>query len=202
MISFRSKVLVLSTTILLLNAACAGTKLTSVWKDPAYQKTPRKIVVLSLVWDPNNRKRVDQVFVRQIKARGLDAIAGYEIVPEPKLPERATIAARVKETGADTLLFAKLMDKESSLRYVQEAGHYEGNVYNTWPDYYGAGYVTAVDPEYAIVEVKLFDVETEQIIWSAMTKTEIRSDRQASIEAYATGILDALHKERLIPGPR
>jgi hypothetical protein len=200
--SSRFTTVVLWAAVAWLVASCAGTKLSSVWKDPAYQKTPRKIVVLSLVWDPNNRKRVDQVFVRQIKARGLDAVAGYEIVPESPLPERATIAARVKETEADTLLFAKLMDKESSLRYVQEAGHYEGNVYNTWPDYYGAGYVTAVDPEYAIVEVKLFDVETEQLIWSAMTKTQIRSDRQASIEAYAAGILDALHKERLIPGPK
>jgi hypothetical protein len=142
---------------------------------------------------------MDEAFVRQFKARGLDALPGFTLVPEEKLPDKEILVSRVKETGADTLLFAKLLDKTSTLRYTQEADSYDPTYHMAWPAYYGAGYATAVDPEYAIAEVKLFDVETERLIWSALSRTEVRSDRQATIEAYATDILDALAKERLIP---
>ena len=59
------KSVALLAAVLLLAMSCAGTKLSSVWKDPAYHKSPRKIVVLSMVWDPKNRQRIDEAFVRE-----------------------------------------------------------------------------------------------------------------------------------------
>jgi hypothetical protein len=72
-------------------------------------------------------------------------------------------------------------------------------MYRDWPAYYGAGYATPVDPEYAIAEAKLFDVETERLIWGGLSTTEIKNDRQATFESYITVIFEALTKERLIP---
>ena len=185
--------------VALLATACAGTKLTSVWKDPAYQKSPKKILVVSMVWDPANRKRFDEDLVRQFKARGLDAVAGYALFPEPRLPEKEAAAGRVKDTGADTVLIVKLLDKTSNLRYAQGTDYYDPGMYRDWPSYYGAGYATAVDPEYAIAEARLFDVDTEKLIWGALSRTEIQNDRQATFESYITVIFEALTRERLIP---
>ena len=185
--------------VVFLATSCAGTKLSSVWKNPDFHQSPRKIVVVSMVWDPKNRQRLDETFVRQMKARGLDAVPGYTILPEPKLPEKAVVAARIKETGADTLLFGKLVDKESSLHYVQEPGHYNPDYHGTWSSYYDAGYPTAVEREYAIAEVKLYDVASEQLIWSAVSKTKMSNATQDAIEAYVTRILDALKQDQVIP---
>jgi hypothetical protein len=185
--------------VALLATACAGTKLTSTWKSPAYQNSPRKILVVSMVWDPENRKRLDEAFVRQFKARGLEAMPGYSLFPEPRFPDKEVAAARIKETGADTVLIVKLLDKSSNLRYVQGADYYDPGYYRDWPDYYGAGYATAVDPEYAIAEAKLFDVDSRKVIWSALSKTEIQNDRRATFESYTTAIFKALTKEKLVP---
>jgi hypothetical protein len=185
--------------VALFATACASTKLTSTWKDPEYKKSPKKILVVTMVWDPKNRQRFDEGLVRKFKARGLDAVAGYDLFPEPRLPEKDVAAPRVRETGADTVLIVKLLDKTSTLRYAQGTDYYDPGMYRDWPAYYGAGYPTAVDPEYAVAEAKLFDVETERLIWGALTTTKIQNDRQATFESYSTVIFDALTKERLIP---
>jgi hypothetical protein len=193
----RSVALVVAVS--LLATACAGTKLTSTWKDPEYRQHPKKILVVTMVWDPANRKRFDEALVRKFKARGLDAVPGYELFPEPRLPEKDAAAPRVRETGADTVFIVKLLDKTSNLRYAQGTDYYDPGMYRDWPAYYGAGYATPVDPEYAIAEAKLFDVETERLIWGGLSTTEIKNDRQATFESYITVIFEALTKERLIP---
>ncbi|MFZ5875880.1 MAG: hypothetical protein ACOYXU_05665 [Nitrospirota bacterium] len=189
----------LAAAVALLATACAGTKLTSTWKDPEYHKQPKKILVVTMVWDPKNRQRFDESLVRLFKARGLDAVAGYDLFPEPRLPEKDVAAPRVRDTGADTVLLVKLLDKTSNLRYLQGTDYYDPGMYRDWPAYYGAGYATGVDPEYAIAEAKLFDVETERLIWGALSQTTIQNDRQATFESYTTALFDELTKERLIP---
>jgi len=187
-------------TVSLLATACAKTTLQSVWKDDAYHKTPHKIVVLSMLWNPKNRPRLEDEFVRQLKARGLDAVPGHEILPEEKPPDKDVVAARLKEAGADTLLLMRLVDKTASLRYSQAPTAYHApEYYGTWPTYYGGGYPMAQEAEYAIAEVTLYDVETEKLIWTATSETQIQSDKRALMESYVTDILDALRKQQVLP---
>lgn len=193
------KRIALLAAVAFLATSCAGTKLSSVWKNPDYHQSPRKIVVVSMVWDPRNRQRLDEAFARELKRRGLDAVAGYTILPEPRVPEKAVVAARIKETGADTLLFGKLVDRESSLHYVQDPAHYNPDYHEDWTTYFGMGYPTAVESDYAIAEVKLYDVASEKLIWSAVSKTKLSNATQDVVEAYVTRILEALKKDGVIP---
>ncbi|MEW6683165.1 MAG: hypothetical protein AB1451_09635 [Nitrospirota bacterium] len=192
--------IMLLVTVSLLATACAGTTLTSVWKDDAYHKTPHKIVVLSMLWNPKNRPRLEDEFVRQLKARGLDAVPGHQIVPEEKPPDKEVMAARLKEAGADTLLLTRLVDKTASLRYSQDpAASRLPEYYGTWPAYYGGGYPMAQEAEYAVAEVNLYDVETEKLIWAAVTQTKLQTDRHALMESYVADVLEALQKQRVLP---
>lgn len=187
-------------TASLVATACARTKLTAVWKDEAYEKTPRKIVVLSMLWNPKNRPRLEDEFVRQLKARGFDAIPGHQIVPEEKPPGKDVVAARLKEAGSDTLLLIRLVDKTASLRYTQDpASSRLPEYYGTWPAYYGVGYPMAQETEYAVAEVAVYDVDTEKLIWTAMSQTKMQTDRRALMESYVTDVLDELRKEQLLP---
>jgi hypothetical protein len=200
MYDLHPRPIVLLLAVSLLATACARTTLQSVWKDDAYHKAPKKIVVLSMLWNPKNRPRLEDEFVRQLKARGVDAVPGHQIVPEEKPPDKDTVAARLKEAGADTLLLMRLTDKTASLRYTQETASYHlPEYYGTWPAYYGGGYPMAQEAEYAIAEVTLYDVETEKLIWAATSETRLQSDKRALMESYVTDILDALRKEQLLP---
>ena len=196
----RARSIVLLLAVSLLAGACAGTKLTAVWKDDAYHQTPHKIVAVSMLWNPKNRPRLEDEFVRQLKARGVDAVPGHEILPEEKPPEKDVVAARLKEAEADTLLLMRLVDKTASLRYTQDPVSYRvPEYYGTWPAYYGGGYPMAQEAEYAVAEVNLYDVETERLIWAAISQTKMQTNRRAVMESYVTSILDALRKEGVLP---
>ena len=198
---FPGKILlILLTAGSLLATACAKTTLTSVWTDDTYHKTLQKIVVITMLWNPKNRPRLEDEFVRQLKARGVDAVPGYKVVPEEKPPDKAVVAARLKESGADGLLLARLIDKNAGLRYTQDPAAYSlPQYYSTWPTYYGGGYPMAQEAEFAVAEVALYDVDTEKLIWTAMSQTQLQNDRRALMESYVTYILDSLRKQRLLP---
>jgi hypothetical protein len=198
--TLRPLPVVLLLAVSLLGTACGGTKLTSVWKDDAYHQTPRKIVAVSMLWNPKNRPRLEDEFVRQLKARGVAAVPGHEIIPEEKPPGKDVVAARLKEAGADTLLLMRLLDKTASLRYTQDpASYHVPEYYGTWPSYYGGGYPMAQEAEYAVAEVNLYDVETEKLIWAAISQTKMQTNRRAVMESYVTDILDALREQGVLP---
>jgi hypothetical protein len=191
----------------LLATSCASTKLTSVWKDPDYQNTPRKILVLGMLQKPENRRLIEDTFVQQLKAGGVDAVAGYTILPDEKLAEKEVIAAQLKKVGADALFLTRVVDRRTDLNYVPAAGHHRPGYpayYNSWGGYYSHGYDTIYQPaymtedEYAIAEANLYDVATDKLIWSAASETLIRSDQRDLIENYVSVIMKSLRKQQVI----
>src|SRR4030065_1197039 len=86
--------------IAMLITPCATTKLTSAWKDPLYQKQPHKIMVIGVAKKPVNKRIFEDEFVRQLKARGTDAVASYTVMPDEKQADNTAIAATMKEQGA------------------------------------------------------------------------------------------------------
>ena len=106
--------------IAMLVTACASTQLSSVWKDPAYQARPAKIMVIGLAKKPEIRRLFEDEFVRQLKARGTEAIASYTVLAEQQQNDQAAIAAKVKEMGADSVLLTRLVEQKD--RAVLRAG--------------------------------------------------------------------------------
>jgi len=99
--------------IAMLITACAMTTLTSVWKDPSYQGQPRKIRVIGVARKPINKRIFEDEFVRQLKARGTDAVASYTVMPDEKQGDHAVIAAKMKEQSADAALISRRASKKT-----------------------------------------------------------------------------------------
>jgi len=191
----------------LLATACASTTLTSVWKDPEYQKMPRKVLVLGMLEKPANRRLIEDTFVLQLKAGGIDAVAGYTVLPGEKLPDKEVIAGQLKEMRADALFLMRVVDKKIKMNYARTTGNDMPGYppyYDSWRGYYSRGYETVQQPaymteeEYAIAEANLYDVATEKLIWSAASETLIRSDDKALISSYVSGVIKSLRKQKLI----
>jgi len=103
---------------LLLLPSCATTKLTSLWRDETYRDHPRKILVIGMLKTPANQRILEDEMVRQLKARGTDAVASYTVLPEQVQANKETITAKMNELGADAVLISRLMDKKSVTTYV------------------------------------------------------------------------------------
>jgi len=174
----------------MLLAACATTQLNAVWKDPAYHARPAKIMVIGVAKNPINRRLFEDEFVAQIKAQGTEAIASYTVLPDRQQDDHETIAAKVKELGADALLITRLVSKKIVQTYVPPTPYFPPPYYGSWPDYYGYGYRYMYTPgyiaedEYAVIESNLYDAKSDKLIWAASSETGISDSDVSLIHGY------------------
>lgn len=174
----------------MLVAACTTTQLTAVWKDPSYQTRPARIMVVGVARNPVNRRLFEDEFVRQLKARGTDAIASYTVVSDEHQVDQDAIAKKVAERGADTVLITRLVSKKIVQVYVPGTPYYPPPYYGSWPDYYGYGYRYMYTPgyiaedEYAVIETNLYEAKSNKLIWAASSETGINDSNQNLIQTY------------------
>jgi hypothetical protein len=190
--------------MVMLITACATTKLTSAWKDPSYQGQPRKIMVIGVAKKPLNKRIFEDEFVRQLKACGINAVAGYTVMPDEKQGDHAVIAAMMKEQGADAVLISRLASKKTVHIHVPGSVYYPPNYYGNWRDYYGYGSQAVYTPgytaedEYALMEANLYDAGNDKLIWSAASETEILGSDQDQISSYISVMVNAMADQQLL----
>jgi len=188
----------------LIITACATTNLTSDWKDQSYQRQPRKIMVIGVTKKPINKRIFEDEFVRQLKARGTDAVASYTVMPDTKQGDNAVIAAKMKEQDADAVLISRLASKKTVQTYVPGNVYYPPANYGTWRDYYGYGSQVVYTPgymaedEYALMETNLYDTGNGTLIWSATSETEILGSDQNQITSYIGVMVNAMAVQKLL----
>jgi hypothetical protein len=185
---------------LLTLASCTTTELTSLWRDETYRDHPRKILVIGMLKTPANQRILEDEMVRQLKARGTDAVASYTVLPEQIQANKETITAIMNELGADAVLISRLMDKKSVTTYVHSNPPPSG--YGGWQGYYSSSPGYTVQDEYAVVQTNLYDVKTDKLIWTAATETWISSGEYADslIREFSKVIADTLTRQKVIGG--
>jgi hypothetical protein len=192
-----------------LLSGCVSTTVSAVWKDEAYTGGPHKALVILVARKPLLIRVFEDEFVRQLKARGVDAAPGYSLLPLDRKLEKEEIESAVKKTGADALFVTRLVDKQSFETY------YPGSVYAThvgppargWGGFYARGYTSyQATPGYTVqqnvlhVETQLYDTNTEQLIWSAMTETLTGGAPESEVKDFVKVIMKSLTEKRLVAG--
>ncbi len=184
--------------------ACATTKLTSDWKDPAYQKQPRKILVIGIVKKPVIKRIFEDEFVRQLKDHGVNAIASYTVMPDKEQRDFEFIAAETKKLGVDAVLTSRLVSKKTVHFYVQGSVYYPPSNYRNWRDYYGYSNQAVYTPgymaeeEYALVETNLYDARNDKLIWSAASETDIMGSSEDQIKSFIDVMVNAMAEQKLL----
>ena len=204
MIRFPRSVFMLFALAAMLLSACATTQLTSVWKDPAYQARPARIMVIGVAKNPLNRRLFEDEFVAQLNARGTEAIASYTVLSDRQQNDQGAIAAKVAELGADTVLITRLVSKKTVQVYVPGTVYYPPPYYDTWPNYYGYGYHYMYTPgyiaedEYAIIETSLYQARNDRLIWAASSETRMSGSNQNLIRSYIGIMVDTMAENGLL----
>lgn len=191
---------------------CASTSLKQTWKSPTHTGGPvQKIAVLAVDERHQFRASVESHFVFQMDQRGQGAFMTHDLMTLPAIKEdKAAAAAKLGQQGADTLLLVRLASSSSSFgevrathsAYTPVIGGYEtGN----WYDYYTVAFMdmSAVwghSKRETCLETILFDLKTEQRIWSGVTETVLKeeADRIEALSDLVTKVLNALRKDGLI----
>jgi hypothetical protein len=189
----------------LMVSACIPTQVTSVWKDPAYQRQPQKIMVIGVALTPAIKKIVEDEFVRQFKSRGVDAVASYTLLLAEQLNDHdAVIAAKLKNQGADAVLISRFVSQRNEQYFAPEDIEYPPPYYaNCW-DYYEMCAQSIYSPsykaedEYAVMETNLYDAGNDKLIWAVASETVMLGSDLEQIKSYIRVIVKSMVEKKLL----
>ena len=102
----------------------------------------------------------------------------------------AKVREQIAASGVDGVVVMRLVYDENEVTY--NAGTYPGPYYSFW-GYYGWAYPIAYQPGYLQtdrlvgIETNVYDVETEKLVWSGLSRTKNPDERGQARGGYREG---------------
>ena len=207
--------------IALLVAACSSTTMSGSWSDPAFTKKAKKVYIIGISKDETRRRIFEDSFGRQLTSQGIKTFSSYRDLPSNQDTDREAITQRMIEEGCDSVLITQLIDtrKEtvtspgrvsgySSGPYYggRRGGAYggRGGYYNNWGSYYGRRTDIVYEPptstEFVIatVESVMYDLETEEMIWSGQLETVVEGNFEKMVQDFVNTVSKDLTEKGII----
>ena len=185
---------------LFLLSSCATTTTTNVWKDQTFVGPLKKILVMGISQKPGIQRFFEDEFVRQLRERGDEAVAGYTVLPSEQAADKDFIAAKAREIGAGAILVTRPVGTKTERTYVPGQAYSVPGAYHRWGSYYGSAYSPGyvVEDEYVYLETNIFDVATDNLIWSAESETVLLASDQELIRSFISTMVTKLASDKLI----
>jgi len=191
----------------MIMAACATTKIKSVWNDASYQGGPLlKVIVVGLAKDKTIKRLYEDEFVNQLKAQGVQAFPSYSVVPQEKIGDENYILEKGKELGVDAALVTRLVDKKTlQTYYPPEMFYTPAPYYRGWHGYYRNSYNYMVSPGYiatdeaVVLETNIYSIQNNKLIWSALSETFLEGSSKSLIQSLVQKLINNMAAKDLLP---
>lgn len=158
-------------------AACSGTRLSDVWRDPQYSGEPfHQVAVFVLGSNPAVRRLVEDEVVRRLpmNTRG---IGGYGLVPDAERGDIEKALERLRAGGYDGAMIARLVGVDGPTPWATGSLKQVPVSYRTLSNYY----VNATEegerssglsaPTVVRVQMNVYAVASQALVWSAASRT-------------------------------
>ena len=205
-----------STTSLVLSgglvlAACAsGTKLTATWRDPEAGPVDfagRKVAAVVMTTDEANRRYAEAYLARELTSRGVDAVAGYSLVPNDVRGDKERARGLLEQAGVfGAVVMRPVGQKQELSQGPGYVNYWNQPYYGSFYSYYSFGWGAVYHPGYlkteniVTVEIMVFDVEKDVLVWAGMSETTDPGKLGPFINELVTAAASAMRKEGLIRG--
>jgi len=192
--------------VLLFTASCASTRTLNVWKDEDYGQKLGKTLVIAIAELDFMRNHFENVLALRLGDHGIDAIPSNKVIPEiGAKPDREVIAAKVRELGVENVLVARVVSKDEYSELTSRGVYFvpEG-YYSGWNSFYEDSYSivtvpsTAYDAEFFTMVTNIYDVRSEKLIWSYISRTKVERSRQGAINPFIETIIKQLESSKLL----
>ena len=195
----------LSIALLLAGAAaCAGTKLTSAWKDPASSNVRfKKVLVAAMFHDDANRRSAEDQLAAKIGAERV--VPSYSMFPGPNPPDKEESLAKIKAAGCDGAVILHGITKETTTTYVPGSVGYSPAVYGGFGGYWGYGWGMTYSPGYVTsettvkIEALVYDVKQDKLIWASRSETSSPGSLRELIDGVVAATVREMKYQKLIP---
>lgn len=196
----------------MIYACKPATEITGTWKNPRIPSaTYEKITVAALTNNINAKATVENDLEAALAAQGISVTKSTDLFP-PNFTEdhddKEEMLSKFRDAGTDAILTISLIDKETENRYVPGTYGYDPlyryNYYGAFWGYYSFWYPRIYSPGYYttdktyFIETNLYDVNTEELIWSAQSETYNPTDLASFSKEFAATIISEMREDNLL----
>jgi hypothetical protein len=207
--AFLSLAFLLITGLLL--SSCASTKLTSAWAESTYTGGVLKsVLVVGVLKDARNRKIFEDVFAKEFRRYGAEAVSLSTTLPEGEELTADEIMAEAKRLGVENIFVTRLISVEDKDVYhppttstVRSPSYPYNNAYGNFNTYYPYAYTYEYRPgyttqeQYINLESNIYGINGE-LIWSVLSETVDPASIDRAISELSELIMKNLRKNKLI----
>jgi hypothetical protein len=191
----------------LLVLSCASLRMTDEWRDKSFQGPAyRNIMVVALTKRADLRQPVEDEFRRQLRARGIEAAACYECIPDVDKINREKLAKVGPGMGIEAFLIVRVLRTDTRIESYGSSGAPASS--SVGRDSMMDMHWGAPDPpltrrsESATLESRLFDAKTAALVWRATAESVNPAGDGSGIARFVRAVLVSLDGETLIPPAR
>ncbi|MDX5436053.1 MAG: hypothetical protein LPK03_02600 [Pontibacter sp.] len=200
-------------SVLFIEGCVPTTRITGTWKNPEVSaRNYDKIVVAALTDNVRARQTAETDMQQQLQQHGVDAARSIDMFPPTMSskggPDVNQLLEKVKAQGYGAIMTVALIDEETETRYVPGTYGYAPMMtygwYGRFRGYYSYWYPTLYDPGYYteekvyFVETNLYDVGTENLLWSAQTQSHSPASLRKASATMAEITVNQLAQDNLI----
>ena len=196
------------TTIAMAVAAAvtlsAAIKFTSTFKSldaGAVNFAGKKVAALVISNDDSLRVAGEESLVRELNARGMQAVATYRIAPQEELRRAETARPWFEKAGVEGVVAVRPVSADTQQTY--SPGTWVSANYGTLWGYYGYGWGSVFIPggvqreTKVVVESTIYSVPRNQLLWAAVTETTNPRDLRGFVEELVKRSVEEMQKQGL-----
>jgi hypothetical protein len=190
--------------MVLLIPSCVSMRVTDRWRDETFQVPAyKRIMIVALTKRADLRQPTEDEFKRQLKARGVEAVACYECIPDVDQLSREGLIKVGEGKGVQAYLLVRILRTEMRIESRQSS---------SMPSSTNLGMDSMMDmnlsgspdppvsrrTEVATLDARLFDGKSTKLVWRSTIESVEPTGDGSGIAAFVRAVLDALGDEKLL----
>lgn len=197
--------------LLVALSGCGSTTLTDSWQAPGFERQSMKqVLVVGVTANITNRVLFERGFVKELASKGIQATASVDVIGKAR-PTKASVMAYLQNHAASHVIVTHHDGTHTTAEYVPPSSttyytgpfysgpsYYRGPMYPTFGDYWGryGNTVTLTQDAYVstrtsvILTTSIFDVKTENLMWTGRSETYQTSSIAADASILAKKIIN------------
>ena len=197
----------LSTLVIAVTAASllpAAVTFTSTFKSldaGAVNFFGKKVAALVISNDDSLRVAGEESLVRELAARGMQAVASYRIAPKEELRRADTARPWFEKAGVEGVVAVRPVSADTQRSY--NTGTWVSTNYATLWGYYGYGWSAVYVPggvqreTLVVVETTVYSLPRDQLLWAAVSETRNPRDLRGFVQELIKESVEEMQKQGL-----
>ncbi len=197
----------------LLATACSSTTVKNSWVKPGFSGKTDNVYLIAIAKEEDYQRIFEESLKRQLSGQGVRAVTSHNDLPRGQESSREDIIRAMTANGCDSVLLTKVVRKrtkagikgqEIQVVKTNPVPLYYDPWYNNWGSYYNQSYsVVNIQPKTPdtttlSLESVLYDLKSEERIWTAQLETVEGIDVIEMIHDYVEAVTRNLEGKGLI----